>query len=187
MGTTHVRRLRAAPATALACVLLLAGCGGDDPAPIVADPTPSASATPTPTASAAPQPWEERSKAGAVAFVEHWVEVFNDAGASGQTEELRLVSARDCVTCNGAIRLIDDWSAEGSTLTSAGWEVVAAQIPTIQRRPPFDVAVRIRRSPQVLRAPDGSVQRFPGSTETYNARVSWSAGRWSLVNLNQVT
>lgn len=186
MGTTHVRRLRAAPVTALACLLLLAGCGGDDPAPIVADPTPSPSGTPTPTASAAPQPWEERSKAGAVAFVEHWVEVLNESVASTGAAELAAISSPTCETCSGLISLIDGWRRDGTSVQTPGWEIQGVRIPNSQTRPPFDAAVRIKRPPEIVVRRDGARERYEGSTETYSVRLSWRRGGWSVETFNQL-
>ncbi len=66
-------------------LVLTAGAGcTDDPEPRFEDPTgsPSASDTTSPAADEK-EPWEVKSKAGAVAFAKHWVEVFNEAQVVG--------------------------------------------------------------------------------------------------------
>lgn len=187
MGTTRVRRLRAAAVTALACLLLLAGCGGDDPAPLVADPTPPASVTPTPTVSAAPQPWEERSKAGAVAFVEHWVEVFNEAGRSGDTAALRDLSGGSCQACLGYARMLDELYGQGGRLDSDGWRIL--QIGVSERLPidALTVGFRVERSPEVVIRADGKRESFPGGQANYAADPRWRAGQWQLESLVNVS
>ena len=64
---------------AAVCVPLLAvGCSDEEPTPKFApSESPSPSETTTPTAE--PEAWEVKSEDGAVAFAEHWVDVFNDA------------------------------------------------------------------------------------------------------------
>ena len=73
---TFGRRLLAAAA----CVPLLAAlgaCSEDEPEPKFA---PSESPAPTETITPEPAAWEEKSEDGAVAFAEHWVDVFNESG-----------------------------------------------------------------------------------------------------------
>ena len=76
-----------------AVVLALTGCG-DDPEPRVADPTSTPKSSSSPSASAAieKEPWEEKTDDGAVAFVEHWLEVFNEMQRDGDQDDLRALS-----------------------------------------------------------------------------------------------
>ena len=69
---------------AAVCVPLLAvgGCSDDEPEPKFA---PSESPSPTESSTPAPEAWEVKSEDGAVAFAEHWVDVFNEAHGSGET------------------------------------------------------------------------------------------------------
>ena len=68
---------------AAVCVPLLAvgGCSDDDPEPKFA---PSESPSPTDTSTPEPEAWEVKSEDGAVAFAEHWVDVFNQAQRPGR-------------------------------------------------------------------------------------------------------
>ncbi len=93
-----------------AAVLALTGCGGDDPTPQVADPTPSASVSPSPSASAAAEKeaWEKKTDDGAVAFVEHWLEVFNEMQVTRRADRASRPSAhRDCETCANFVEITD--------------------------------------------------------------------------------
>ncbi len=96
------------PVAAVVCasLLALAACSGgpeDDPEPIIR----SDAASESPSAEPTPEPWEKRTKAGAVAFVKHWVDVFNEAGATGDTTELREISAAGCESCEQFADIID--------------------------------------------------------------------------------
>ncbi len=98
----------------------LAGCT-DDPQPRFEEPTESPSASEsTSSAAAEPEPWEEKSKAGAVAFARHWVEVFNEAQTSGETAALRnAISAR--------------WLAELSRISSSNLMSFTATVAVSKR------------------------------------------------------
>ena len=169
-------------------LLALAGCSGaqEDPEPIIR--TDAASESPaSPSAEPGKRPWQKRTKAGAVAFVRHWVKVFNEAGASGDTRELREISAPGCTSCTQFSRLIDKWNADGVTLQSDGWRVLVLQGVDSQPGEPYDIAVRVRRTPQVVTQADGGKTAYPGSTETYGTVVSWNDGGWELQKFNQIT
>lgn len=166
-----------------------AGCSGGDERsePVIDQQAVASEATPSPTPSAtpAPEPWEKRTKAGAVAFVEHWVEVFNEAGATGDSSGLRTVSTPECTTCLQLATLIDDFAAEGVTIRTDGWRTRVVQPASFQDSAPYDMLVSIRRSPQVVRSSDGSIERFPGGPQTYSARVIWRNGQWLMDRFNQ--
>ena len=79
---TFGRRLLAAAA----CVPLLAAlgaCSEDEPEPQVR----TLASRPRPPRPPRPEPeaWEVKSEDGAVAFAEHWVDVFNEAQRIGDT------------------------------------------------------------------------------------------------------
>lgn len=181
-----VRRSLAAAACLPLLVVAVAGCGGGDPAPIVAEPPPSSSAPASPSASAEPEPWEVRSKAGAVAFVEHWVEVFNEAGATGETEGLEAVSGPDCTSCSQLIDQITRMYSSGTRVESAGWQVLVTEAVASQQKAPFDIAVRIKRPPQRVIDADGNLMKFSGSTQTYGVVVAWNGDSWQLNRFNQI-
>lgn len=190
MGTVavSVRRWRTAAVAGLLCSALLAGCSDDDPDPIVADPpaSPSASSS-SASASAAPEPWQVRSKAGAVAFVEHWVEVFNEAGRTGDTAALRAISGPACKACLGYADQLDELYANGGRFESNGWTVTAIgasdRLPLSQ----MSVGMRIERAPEAVIRANGKRKQFPGGFANYSAEPRWRAGGWSLASLVNVS
>src|SRR5436190_10373811 len=147
---------------ALLC-LLLAGCGGNPepkPAP-KAEPSssPSASATP-PVLPAAAKP---KTKAGADAFVRHYVSVLNYAGASGDTGPLRDLSLDTCVKCAALTNGIDRVYGAGGELNGGGWTVVGTKAYG-WRQGHFFLDARINSAPQQLVPKKGAApQQFAGA------------------------
>ena len=87
--------MRTTTAVVVALLVLLGACQQ----PEVLEPEPSASAAPsTSPAPTMPAQAREDSDEGAVAFVAHWIETFNYAARSGDTESLREMS-EDCQAC----------------------------------------------------------------------------------------
>lgn len=131
--------LRVAPGMALVVAVVasvaLAGCTSDSPD---ADPSPAAtSATGSPTASAPPSgtpspsgpptlPTEAqgRSKAAAVAFVEHWIDVINYTGETLDTGPLRELSAPSCGSCRALIEATDELQRRGGRIEGQVWRAV---------------------------------------------------------------
>ena len=81
-------------ATAVVVPLLAVGCS-DDPEPRF-EPSPSPSPTESTSEPSEPKAWEVKSEEGAVAFAKHWIDVFNEAAATGETEELTSLTGPTC-------------------------------------------------------------------------------------------
>lgn len=166
--------------------LLVSGCSGD-PEPRFEEPhesTPASdpsSATSTPTDE--PEPWQERSKAGAVAFAKHWVAVFNEAQQSGETASLRQLSTPRCKSCHGYAEQLDALYGGGGRLESNGWRVVLVSQPPGRLAEKPEVTLRIARSKQRVVTGAGDVQRYPGGKTTYLATLVWQASAWRMDRL----
>lgn len=94
--------MRTTTAVVVGLLVLLGACSQ----PEVIEPEPAAS----PTASARPAPTmpeqaREDSDEGRVAFVAHWIDVFNHAQATGEVDDLRQLSGADCAGCQEYIDL----------------------------------------------------------------------------------
>lgn len=167
---------------ALIAATALAGCS-DEPEPRFEEPTES----PTPSestssAAAEKEPWEEKSKAGAVAFARHWVDTFNEAQESGDVDELAALSSAGCKTCNGYVNQLRTLYGAGGTLESDGWNVLVVAPPPGQVKGAVEVTVRVNRSAQRVVEPDGTTKRFPGGKATYSAELVWVNG-WRMDRL----
>lgn len=163
----------------LCCLPLLAitGCSGgeEEPQPIIRSDTASESPE-SPSAQPSKKPWEKRTKAGAVAFVKHWVDVFNEAGATGDTSELREISAAGCKSCLGYAGMIDNLYESGGHLRSDGWTVREAGVAPGVSLNKMLVGTRIERSIETIIRNSGERDRYPGGSASYSAFPRWRDG-----------
>ncbi len=168
-----------------AAVLALAGCGGDDPTPQVADPTPSASVSASPSASAAveKEAWEKKTDDGAVAFVEHWLEVFNEMQVTGERSDLRAISSGECQSCANIFEKSEEIYGAGGSIQTKGWSVDQIGISPGLEDDERQVAVRVRQTPQTVMSADGEKTKFPGGPLTVTATVAWSGNEWTMQEL----
>lgn len=154
---------------AAALALVLAGCGGDPestPSPEVTLTTPvdaSPSASPAPTLPAAAQ---ANTKAGAIAFVKHYVGVQNSASSSGKTDELKSLTLGSCEECAAIAQLIDRIHASAGRIEGEGWHVLSAA-PASVNNPADDMTyidVGLRVSQQtILESPGATPSTFAGN------------------------
>jgi hypothetical protein len=172
-------------AVAVVLPVLAAGCS-DDPEPKF-EPSPSPTES---TSSAAPEPkaWEVKSEAGAVAFAKHWIDVFNHAQRTGETDSLQEISAPACGSCNGFVDMLEDLYESGGHLESKGWRVLqSVAAPGMPAKRP-EVTMRIFRTPQRIHPGDGSkADSFSGGRATYAARLNWGATGWQMADLVLMT
>ena len=88
-------------------VMALAGCT-DEPEPRFEEPTETPSASdPTSSAAAEPEPWEEKSKAGAVAFAGIGLSLQRVLDATGDTAALEALSTVGACTCDSVHSAIE--------------------------------------------------------------------------------
>src|SRR6188472_1118800 len=79
--------------------LLLAGCGGSPEPKPPPKTEPSTSPSPSATPPVMPAAAKEKTKAGAIAFVRHYIGLINYTQATGSTAELAQSETSDCNTC----------------------------------------------------------------------------------------
>ncbi|MEP7740118.1 DUF6318 family protein [Nocardioides sp. 31GB23] len=172
-----------------AAALALAGCGGDDPTPQVADPTPTASVSASPSASAAveKEAWEKKTDDGAVAFVEHWLEVFSTAFQTGEVRELQALHANSCSACAGFEQLISDAWDSGGSIEGAAW--TASSLAPSQNPPDGKAAisVTVEQPKQVILESDGTKQQTPAGSADYLFELNWTGGEWQVANFTIAT
>lgn len=166
--------------------LLVSGCSGD-PEPRFEEPAEStpasgtSSATSTPTDE--PEPWQERSKAGAVAFAKHWVAVFNEAQQTGDTSALRRLGRSSCMTCRRVAQRIEAVLDAGGFFRGPGWRVLDAQANDIKDGQ-TSVALDIERRRQRVRESSADpVVIYPRSEAVYRADVEWIEDAWRMREL----
>lgn len=108
-------------------IALLGACT-DDPTPLEPTATPSATPSPTPQAPPMPELALEDSEAGAIAFVEHYIEVFNYAANTGDVEPLRALSHPDCEGCESYATSFEEQYQAGGYNRSFEWIVKSTEV-----------------------------------------------------------
>lgn len=166
-----------------AAVLALTGCGGDEPTPQIADPTPtpSASSSPSESAVAEKEPWERKSDDGAVAFVEHWLDTFNQMQTSGSTDDFIAIATSDCQACREFVRITEQIDSEGGTLQTTGWSSRDIAVGAASTASAKELAVRLSQAAETIRYDDGrEPTKYPGGKVTVLMTVVWQHGAWRM-------
>ena len=107
--------------------LLLSGCGGSpEPKPLPKESKSSPSESPSATPPVMPAAAKKKTKAGAEAFVRHYVRVINYAGRDRRTRELRTLCTRYVrqVHMRLADGIDEDLSQTAARIVGGGWIVV---------------------------------------------------------------
>jgi hypothetical protein len=168
-------------ATAVAVALLVAGCS-DDPEPKF-EPSPSPSQSESAAEPSEPMAWEVKSEKGAVAFAKHWIDVFNDAAATGETDELTAMTGPNCQTCKNFVGLIEDIYREDGQYNSDGWSVVHTSTANGLPAAKASVAMRVRQPAERITRPGRPVETHEPATVTYSAGLEWKDGEWKMDRL----
>lgn len=167
-----------------ATVLVLAGCGADAKPKFEAEPSTSpTSASPSPDE---PEPWEERTDEGAIAFVEHWIDLFNASRDTGETRLLADASTERCETCSNFVALTERIYNDGGSVKTDGWRI--AQVGRLpQTGSTTVVPISVRQAPQVLQeSANADPQQNPGGRVGMTATVRWTASGWKMDRLDLV-
>ncbi|MGZ8799330.1 MAG: DUF6318 family protein [Aeromicrobium sp.] len=109
-------------ATALLCV----GCTEDKPR----EPDPTTKPSPTATVPSMPNEAEANTVDGAIAFVEHYVDVFNYASNTGDVTELQRLSDPKCEGCTEYIDLFEGTYAAGGFYRDSDWMISNFEVRT---------------------------------------------------------
>jgi hypothetical protein len=167
--------------------LLASGCGGSpEPGPLPApekSSTPSASATPAPPVM--PKAAKAKTRAGAEAFVRHYVQLVNYAGANGDTGPLRDASLDTCVKCMALADGIDKVYSSGGRIIGGGWTLVRAKHYGFKRGHYF-LDATIDSAPQQMMEKSGAQPTsFPGTSKRLRAFVLERSGSlWKVSELD---
>ena len=172
-------------AVGAALVVLLAGCGGDPEA----DPTSTLSATTptgtTPTPPVMPEAAKADTKAGAVAFVKHYIDLINYAQATGDVDILEGVEDPGCESCaNGRNALAKIYSA-GGKITGGKLSFRFTSAAPSPRYRGWLISGSLHFAPQiVVRETGGIPEDLTGGATPANAFVSTTnaAHEWRVMD-----
>ena len=114
------------PVTAVCVLLALSGCT-EDPEPKFADPSSAPdSATPS-TEPTSPEPTSTTSGAAEALSPEKtvrtWVAAFNNASLTGRVDDLRALSADDCLQCNQVAEGLRSIYEAGGSIEGGAWRI----------------------------------------------------------------
>jgi hypothetical protein len=163
--------------------LLLAGCSGDEPSASPPSEPPSmtpAASPPTPTPPSLPASARKPTKAGAVAFAYHFVDVLNYSAASGHLNELHRVSTSSCVSCRNVARGLSDvyeagGSLRGGDLTVKGHSALRGNASL------WTVGLEVSTAPQVIKATSNAPsRRVKGGSYSLTVDVKRQGFRWVI-------
>lgn len=171
---------------AVCAAVALAACSADaDPRPLPPLPSP---ASPSP-ATALPVPPEATPETpqGAAAFARYYLELMNEAFASGDSSAVMAVSAAECEGCQNLIGAIERGDEPGETVTGGDYEVVFAEAPPVENG---DVVVELRYalSEVEVRKADGTVEKIPAEPAVdAQMRLLRKGGGWVVQGFRNVT
>jgi hypothetical protein len=176
-----------------ALLLVVAGCGSDPKA----DPSPSPSSavtspvSTTPSPPAMPDAAKENTKAGAIAFVRHYVSVQNYASFHGDTVPLRGLISSECVSCRSIAALIEKVYSAGGRIEGEGWTITRARnanVPGSRKDVSYvDVSLNIAR--QTIYASPGATPSSYGGNEhrLMTFGLTHEHGAWQVASIVAAT
>lgn len=178
-------------AAASALLVMLAGCGTDDPAPAPAPSTSAAASTapttdPGPVEPTLPAAAMRGGKAGAEAFVVHYWAMVDYAQASGDVEPLEALNMESCSPCHAGA----DWIAEiadrgGKILGSTHRVARARSVPASRSNGVWLTYATVRTTPErVIGAGDLNRRGGAGVIEALLTTVHTSSG-WLMSDLDE--
>ncbi|MGZ5418156.1 MAG: DUF6318 family protein [Nocardioides sp.] len=166
-------------------VVLVAGCTSNaEPSPLP-EPSASSSATASPSAAPPTMPPEAdgTSPKAAKAFAHHYFDVINYAARTGDTEGLRELGTKDCVSCEAIASNVEKIYNAGGHIESEGWRLdVVTPVPAQPSdRPILDLGV-VQSPEKVIERAGAREKSYPGGKKPmtmYLIRVgaSWKADR----------
>jgi hypothetical protein len=168
----------------VAGVLLLGGCGENPEPKQLPKPSksssPSASASPTPPAM--PAAAKEKTKAGAIAFARHYIDLINFAQSTGDLRALQAVEGRTCKSCAQAESYLERLYGSGGTIRGGDFEVLSASALKNPSTHGWLVELGVRFGPQVVDHPSPKPDEHPkGGRLPLNIQVAHRSSDWSVL------
>lgn len=175
----------------------LAGCGGGDPKPKIANsapPSPSVtvSSSPTPTAPTPPvmpAAAKKHTVAGAKAFARYFTRTVNYGAIALDPSPLKSISSDYCNSCNAAVSAIQGYIRKNATVTGGYWSLNA--ITVAQLRAGSNRLMRVTANGtstrQVIRYPGGSRRVYrAGPTKDRFILIptadGWTVDTWTVIS-----
>lgn len=171
------------PATLVASLvtagLLLGGCSSSPTADPTASPTPSASTTAR-VAPPLPPAAQQHTKAGAIAFVRHYVDLINYAQETGDDQAVRRLSASGCNSCKSAARFMRHLRRTNGSIEGGRWRVqsVLQVLPSGQPNE-LSVPLSVHYGPQDVRV-GTKTTHYAGGNNVFTFFPAWGERHWVM-------
>lgn len=163
---------------------LLSACGKEPPAAAPgASPTPAVTPSSTPTAAPVlPEEAKANTKAGAIAFVRHYVELINYAQATGDTKALAQVESRTCESCTNGRKYLYDLYSRGGHVEGGAFHPTSVQAIGKAEDADWLVLTTLKIDPEIVKRPWQSppAKHHKGGLELASYFVTYSGDRWSI-------
>ena len=166
-------------------VLVLTGCGSDNPKPSrPASSSAAPSASPSAVAPTMPAEAKGTGPEAAKAIVRLFVDRLNFAGAHGDTEAFRALFTPRCGACLGVADFIDKTYSNGGTIRGSGWHALTVRAGAIKsKRIKVDALVRVAAQDVIPRA-SAEPQHFDGAPRVMkHFTLGQSDGGWKVTGI----
>lgn len=171
--------------------LLVAGCSGDEPQaqpprPSAPSTSPVTTRTPTPTPPALPPAARRNTKAGAVAFVYHFVDLLNYTSVSGETGTFSRTTQRSCHSCRNIKSAIDEIYAAGGSVKGGELTIRSyTQVPG-QSVDAWRFVLKVHAEQQIVRRSAGDdAETIPPSSSPLTIDIARIAGDWRVLEMEK--
>jgi hypothetical protein len=165
-------------------LLGLAGCGGDpktDPSPAPSTPVTSPAST-TPSPPAMPDAARANTRAGAIAFVRHYIELINYAQATGDVGALAAVEEGTCKSCSAASEGVRKHYESGGAIKGGDWHVRSANVVRNDAISGWVVDLVVRFDRQVVMFGNSRPKEInPPAQSVISVQVSRSEDAWKVL------
>jgi Family of unknown function (DUF6318) len=179
----------------VAGALLAAGCSADEP---VAEPQPPPAPKTSPVTTASPTPVplppppalpavaRENTKAGAVAFAQHYVDLVNHAAATGEVLPLYRFSSATCKSCSTAAATIEGIYGGGGAIRQYRWTLRRYNTIQTGHSREWLVVLGIRSSPHTVNDPTvDQSRRLAGGNFAISMYVKWNRSGWTVSRMDR--
>ena len=176
-----MRRMTVLVGAVTALVLVLTGCGSDNPKPSrPASSSASPSASPSAVAPTMPAEAKGTGPEAAKAFVKHYLATFSYAARTGDVTHLRLLSAEQCTSCRDVVEQIQHVYASGGYARGKGYAAGKMRVGSN----PVSVRTTVVQFPQVSKkTADSKVMKhgrslLPSIFTLTHASGTWQVDQW---------
>jgi hypothetical protein len=122
-----------------------------------------------------------KTKAGAIAFARHYIELINHAQATGDVAPLTGVEKNGCASCGRANGVIQSLYRQGGSIRGGAFEIDAVDALKLPARDAYLVEVALHFGPQHIDWPDPKQdQDLAGGRGPMNVNVVWDGSAWRV-------